>query len=234
MFAKDFRAWARDALKGRWGAAVAVSLVTGLLTSSGGFTSRVELNETLSELGLSSFVSREVITVLLTVLVVMGLLALIVGGAVQLGLCTFHLNLINRREARFSNLFSQFHRLWDGFKMQFVINLFVFLWSLLLVIPGIIAAYRYAMVPYLKAEFPDLGVMDAMRESKRLMSGNKGRLFCLHMSFIGWVLLSTLTLGVGMLFVSPYMQSAETAFYMMATGRQAIWQPKESGFHPEF
>lgn len=234
MFAKDFRAWARDALKGRWGAAVAVSLVAGLLTGSGGFTSRVELNETLSELGLSSFVSREVITVLLTVLVVMGLLALIVGGAVQLGLCTFHLNLMNRREARFSNLFSQFHRLWDGFKMQFVINLFVFLWSLLLVIPGIIAAYRYAMVPYLMAEFPDLGVMDAMRESKRLMSGNKGRLFCLHMSFIGWVLLSTLTLGVGMLFVSPYMQSAETAFYMMVTGRQAIWQPKESGFHPEF
>lgn len=234
MFAKDFRAWAREALRGRWGAAVAVSLVAGLLTGGGGLTSRVELNQNLSELELSSFVSREVVTVILTVLVVMGLLTLVVGGAVQLGLCSFHLNLINRRQARFSDLFSQFHRLWDGFKMQFVMNFFVALWSLLFFIPGIIAVYRYAMVPYLMAEFPDLGVMDAMRESKRLMSGNKGRLFCLHMSFIGWSLLSLLTLGLGMLLVNPYMQSAETAFYMTVTGRQAVWQPQQPGPAPEF
>lgn len=233
MFAKDFRAWARDALRGRWGAAVAVSLVAGLLTG-GSSTSRVEINETLSELGLSSFVSREVVTVIVTISVVWALLALVVGGAVQLGLCSFHLNLVNRREARFGTLFSQFHRLWDGFRMQFIMGLFVLLWSLLLFVPGIIASYRYAMVPYLMAEFPDLGVMDAMRESKRLMKGNKGRLFCLQLSFIGWCLLSALTLGVGLLWVNPYMQAAEAAFYMTVTGRQGVWRPNQPGISPEF
>lgn len=226
MFAKDFRAWARDALRGHWGAAVAVSLVAGLLAGGSGSTSQVELNQNLNDLGLSSFLSREIVTVILTVAVVMALLSLVIGGVVQLGQCSFYLNLVNRRQARFSDLFSQFHRLWKGFCMQFVIGLFVFLWSLLLVVPGIIAAYRYAMVPYLMAEFPDLGVMDAMAESKRLMHGNKARLFCLQLSFIGWTLLSALTLGIGMLWVNPYSQAAEAAFYMTVTGREGIWRPQ--------
>ena len=98
-------------------------------------------------------------------------------------------------------------------------SIFVWLWSLLLVIPGIIAIYRYAMMPYLMAEFPDLGALDAMRESKRLMQGNKWRLFCLELSFIGWYLLSILTLGIGLLWLLPYVSASRAAFYLEITGR---------------
>ena len=98
-------------------------------------------------------------------------------------------------------------------------SLFTFLWALLFIIPGIVASYRYALAPYLMAENPDIGVMEAIARSKELMRGNKGRLFCLQFSFIGWYLLSTLTLGIGTLWVAPYRKIAETAFYLDVTGR---------------
>lgn len=223
MLAKDFRSWARENLRGHWGSAVAVGFVATLLTGGSGLTVQIsDLEEMFSGFNLSEFLSNEIVTMLLTVSVIVFLIAFVIGGVVRFGQCSFHLNLINHREARFSDLFSQFYRIWDGIRMQIVMGFFVFLWSLLLFIPGIIASYRYAMVPYLMAEFPDLKVMEAMRESKRLMAGNKGRLFCLHLSFIGWALLSALTLGIGTLWLTPYSTAAETAFYMSVTGREGI------------
>lgn len=223
MFAKDFRSWARENLRGHWSPAVAVGFVATLLTGGSGLTVQIsDLEEMFSGFNLSEFLSNEIVTMLLTVSVIVSLIAFVIGGVVRFGQCSFHLNLINHREARFSDLFSQFYRIWDGIRMQIVMGFFVFLWSLLLFIPGIIASYRYAMVPYLMAEFPDLKVMEAMRESKRLMAGNKGRLFCLHLSFIGWALLSALTLGIGTLWLTPYSTAAETAFYMSVTGREGI------------
>ena len=62
---------------------------------------------------------------------------------------------------------------------------------------GIIAAYRYAMAPYLMAQNPDIGVMDAIDQSKELMRGHKSRLFWLDLTFLGWVFLSALSLGIG-------------------------------------
>ena len=73
----------------------------------------------------------------------------------------------------------------------------VMLWSILFVIPGYIALYRYAMTPYIMAENENLSVMEAITESKRIMMGNKWRLFCLDLSFLGWELLGILTLGIG-------------------------------------
>lgn len=93
-------------------------------------------------------------------------------------------------------------------------------------IPGVIATYRYAMIPYLLAEFPDLSVMDAMRESKRLMQGNKWRLFCLSFSFFGWVFVALLTLGIAFLWIEPYMQAANAAFYLEVTGRAELRYPQ--------
>jgi uncharacterized membrane protein len=89
----------------------------------------------------------------------------------------------------------------------------VFAWSLLFVIPGIVASYRYAMVPYLMADHPEMSVAQAFDRSKAMMKGHKGELFLLHLSFIGWLLLSAITLGLAGLVISPYMQFAEGAFY---------------------
>ena len=106
---------------------------------------------------------------------------------------------------------------------------------MLLIVPGLIAAYRYSMVPYLMAEFPDLRIMDAMRESKRLMKGNKWRLFCLELSFFGWMLLGSVTI-VGSLWVVPYVHAAQAAFYMEVTGRgpvQPVYQGLDQNCTPE-
>lgn len=222
MISRDFRAWAREALKGRWGAAVAVALVGSLLGGGLDLTASAGSGSTGEAAGLLNSIPRDVWAMLLTISVVSMLLAIVIGGAVQMGICTFNIKLMKREDARFSDLFSQFHRLWKGFCMQFMIGLFIMLWSLLFFIPGFIAAYRYAMVPYLLAEFPELSVMEAFRESKRLMKGNKWQLFCLHISFIGWVLLGMLSMGIGMLWVTPYQYAAEAAFYMDVTGRSGL------------
>jgi uncharacterized membrane protein len=73
---------------------------------------------------------------------------------------------------------------------------FVALWSLLLVVPGIVAAYRYSMAPFLMADDPDLGALDAINMSKKMMDGHKGRLFALQFSFIGWAFCSMILIGI--------------------------------------
>lgn len=234
LFAREFRAWARESLRGHWGAAVGVAFVGGLLGGGVDVVSYAVNGAQNEAYHFFESVPREVWSMMLTITLVSFLLAIVIGGAVLLGICTFNLNLINHREARFMDLFSQFHRLWQGFCMQFIMGLFIFLWSLLFIIPGIIAAYRYAMVPYLMAEFPDLGVMDAMRESKRLMHGNKWRLFCLQLSYIGWSILCLFTAGIGNLWLTPYMYAGETAFYMSVTGREQVRGQEQPGYRHEF
>ena len=91
------------------------------------------------------------------------ILQLIVGGAVRLGYARFNLNLVDGKDAAVSDLFSQKDRLWDGFCMKFLQGLYIVLWSLLLVIPGIVKIYSYAMTPYIMAEHPLLTANEAMR-----------------------------------------------------------------------
>ncbi len=97
-------------------------------------------------------------------------------------------------------------------------EVYVLLWSLLLIIPGIIATYSYAMTEFILAEHPDLTASEAIAQSKEMMSGNRWRLFCLHFSFIGWDILSSLTLGIGNLWLRPYKQAANAAFYREISG----------------
>ena len=91
--------------------------------------------------------------------------------------------------------------------------LYVFAWSLLFIIPGIIAGYSYAMTRYILAERPELTAQEALEHSRTMMAGNRWRLFCLQLSFIGWDILAALTLGIGNLWLNPYKQAATAAFY---------------------
>ena len=77
------------------------------------------------------------------------------------------------------------------------------------------------MAPYLMAENPDLGVLEALRMSKYMMQGHKGRLFVLHLSFIVWFLLVGLTAGIGSIFLNPYLQSTQAAFFLDLLGRKS-------------
>jgi uncharacterized membrane protein len=118
----------------------------------------------------------------------------------------------------------------EGFKRSFVnsmlasilVGIFTFLWSLLFIIPGIIKFFAYAMTPYIIAENPNIDAMAAIDKSQEMMKGHKMELFMLHLSFIGWYLLAALTFGVGMIFLLPYVKTAEANFYIELRGKKTI------------
>lgn len=97
---------------------------------------------------------------------------------------------------------------------QFLTSLFIFLWSLLLIIPGIVKAYSYRMIPYILAENPEMSFTEAKQLSCEMMNGQKWRTFVLDLSFILWALLSMITLNiVGILWVAPYMEFTNAELY---------------------
>ncbi len=114
----------------------------------------------------------------------------------------------------FANVFYGFkehygHNMWA----IFIRNLFLSLWSLLLIIPGIIKSFSYAMVPWIMAENPNLKATRAITISREMMNGEKWRMFWLNLSFIGWYILGTLCFGIGVLFVIPYHRAAVAELY---------------------
>lgn len=151
-----------------------------------------------------------------------GLALFVLGSAVELGLDLFNIALYAAPgQPKFELLFSRFSQFGRALLLRFLMWLKIFAWSLLFVVPGIVAAYRYALAPYLLAENPELSAEEAIEKSKLLMSGHKGRLFRLQLSFIGWYLLAALTGGAGWVFLAPYTKAADAAFYLERVGRLA-------------
>lgn len=91
-------------------------------------------------------------------------------------------------------------------------TIYIFLWTLLLIIPGIIKSYSYALTPYILVEHPEMSANEAIEESMRLMDGHKFDLFYLQLSFIGWAILSILSLGLGVFWLIPYQMTAQADF----------------------
>ena len=213
---KSLKARARNNLAGNWGLSVGVALlavILGGLSTSTGFSSEIDA-EVLAQLPPS------VTTIVATYISIVSVLALgqfIIGGTVNLGYTQFLLDQYDGKELEFKTLFSQFGRFAQGFLQRFLRNLYIFLWSLLFIIPGIVKTYSYAMTPYIMTDHPEMTAKEAISASKALMDGHKFELFCLHFSFFGWMVLCIFTLGIGNLFLTPYMNAAEAAFYRQLT-----------------
>lgn len=231
FLAKDYRRIARDKLKGNWPGAVLAGLLAMLL---GGAGAALRFSFSSKDWPWSGHVWPwsgqgwsfsghvwliQALTAAAGIATLIWLVRLIIGSAVELGWCSFNVRLVRDAQASVSELFERFSILFKALGLRLFMALFIFLWSLLLVVPGIVAAYRYSMAAYLMAENPNMGIQEAVDASKRMMAGRKGRLFCLHFSFIGWWFLSILTAGIGLLFLTPYIKAAETAFYFTASGR---------------
>ena len=245
-YAADYRKYARNALAGNWGTALGVALVAALLGGGDGISlPSVQFKFSPSDFGsgqgspeyslgyelgryFGEFLRSPAFWVFLSIAAVISLVYLLIGGAVELGLCLYNTKLIRGERPQFSVLFSRFQIFGKALGLYLLTGLFVFLWSLLFIVPGIIASYRYAMAPYLLAEYPEMGVMEAITRSKEMMSGYKGRLFCLNLSFIGWSLLCAFTFGIGYLWLNPYMRAAEAAFYYERM--YGFPAPPESGY----
>lgn len=223
MTSSELRAIARKNLEGTWGISVGVALVAAILGgTSGGFGSNINFNineDTIRNLPPIFW------TVLLPVVSVAGLLGIvsfIIGGVVELGYARFLLKQYDKKELVFSDLFSQFDRFGTGFAQQFLRILYTTLWALLFIVPGIVKSLSYAMTPFILEEHPEMTASEAIKASQKLMDGHKMDLFILGLSFIGWALLACLTMGIGYLFLTPYMNAAYATFYRSISGpRQA-------------
>lgn len=224
MVYSDIRAEARDRLRGNWAQSIGVALVASLLggtvtTASSGSSagSGSSFNFNAGDLQQMPEIVSTIVLAVVGVIALMVLAQFIIGGTIQLGYAGYLLRQNRRQDPRFSDLFSEFYRFGQGFAQRFLRGLYIFLWSLLFVIPGIIADLSYSMTPYIMAEHPDMTASEAIAASKALMNGHKWELFVLHLTFIGWDILAALTLNVGHLVLNPYKNAAETAFYREIT-----------------
>ena len=119
----------------------------------------------------------------------------------------------DRENARLEALFDGFNDFGRAFAANLLIVIFVFLWTLLLIIPGIVMGIAYSMTMFIIAEDKDIPAMDAIRRSRDMMTGYKWKFFCLNLRFIGWVLLTIVTLGIAQFWFEPYMRMSYLQFY---------------------
>ena len=226
---KELRAKAWESLKGKYWMAFAVIFVTGLIGSSGNaFVSfGQELGEVLgvvepAELDSTMVIGALVLSGVVIISAIIGaLFSIFVTDAITVGVCNYFIKNTDSKPS-FKDAFS-------GFKVKYgrnigtllLVGIKSVLWTLLFIIPGIIKSYEYAIIPYILADDPEISSKDAFKKANQMMKGNKWRLFKLEFSFIGWAILCVLTLGIGALFLIPYVNAANAEFYVELKNKQA-------------
>jgi uncharacterized membrane protein len=175
---------AKESLKGKWGLAIGTAVVFMLLAGGP------------------------------QIIPIAGSIAsLIILGPLTLGFAVFSLSISRNQDAKLEQLFQGFSNFGNALGAYLLMGLFIILWMLLLIIPGIIAAISYSMTFFILADDSSIGPMEAIDKSKKMMAGYKWKYFCLGLRFLGWVLLCILTLGIGFLWLIPYMQVSMAKFY---------------------
>jgi uncharacterized membrane protein len=143
----------------------------------------------------------------------------ILYGPLNLGIAIFVMNTQRWEQAEFGDLFAGFKRFGVAFRLEILQCIFISLWSLLLIVPGIIKMFSYSMAFYILRDDPEIGALEAIAQSKRMMSGYKGKLFGLVMSFTGWFFLCFLTAGIGFFWLMPYVNVSMANFYEELTNK---------------
>ena len=180
----ELRAQAWSALSGKWGMAVVATLVYFVISG------------VLSCIPFISYIA-----------------VLLVSLPLAYGFTIMLLNVVRGSDVQLDTMGEGFKDYGRILGTMLLSSVYQFLWMLLLIIPGIIKGYSYALTPYLLKDHPELKFNAAIEESMRLMSGNKMRLFLLDLSFIGWFLLGLITFGIAFLWTTPYWNTARAAFY---------------------
>jgi len=183
--ASEYRRLAKESLKGNWGGAIFVCVIVMLLTGA--------VN---------------------AIPVVGQVVAIVISGSLIVGEIMYFVELNRKHNPEVSILFKDFGKNLVGNLVTYLLmTIYTALWTLLLIVPGIIKTYSYSMSMFIRYKQPNIGGNEAISLSREIMNGRKMKLFKLHLSFIGWILLGIITFGIALLFVYPYMQAANVAFY---------------------
>ena len=139
--------------------------------------------------------------------------SLILTGPMSVGAACFFLHIARSEKADIDDLFKGFKDFTGNLVLGLLYTVFVGLWTLLFIIPGVIKGLGWSLIYYIKNDHPDYDYKKAMETSAKWMYGHKWELFKLGLSFIGWYLLSILTLGILLLWVVPYTTATMTEYY---------------------
>lgn len=172
-----YRAVARQQLRGNWVNGAIAAAIFVVIT------------------GVMDFVVMNLMNNQATVFL-SGIYAWLVFGPAIVGLYAYYMNLVRGQNPSIGNCFEGFERFGRAFLLGLFMILFIVLWTMLFIIPGIVAAYRYSLAPMLLRDRPELGALDCIRESKRLMTGNKSSMFVLDLTFLGWMILASVPMIV--------------------------------------
>lgn len=186
---------AKESLKGKYGDAIALLVISFGISFPVGFAvGFIGLDDNLTEL-LGNIIS------------------IIISGLIGFGTFSYFLKISRNEQVNYKELFSKTNMFGSYIGISLLAGIFTFLWSLLFIIPGIIAALNYSLVYYIKLDNPKLSAIDVIRKSKQMMQGHKWDFFVLNLSFLGWGILSIFTLGILYLWLVPYMQVTYANFY---------------------
>jgi uncharacterized membrane protein len=139
--------------------------------------------------------------------------SVLLGGPLTLGMYGYFMKKVRGESTRLENLFDGFQQFGSSFLLFLLQLIFITLWTILLIVPGIVKTFSYSMAFFILRDNPGMGALEALNASRQMMNGHKARLFGLYVSFIGWFLLGILTLGIGYLWICPYMALSVVNFY---------------------
>jgi uncharacterized membrane protein len=163
---------------------------------------------------ITAFVVSGLVTLVARVIPLINLIVpILIAGPIALGLSGFSLNIARGKTLQIKQIFSGFDIFGTALATYLLSILFTILWTLLLIVPGIIAAFSYSQIFFILADDPKTTPMEAITKSKKMMYGNKWKLFCLGLRFVGWGILCIFTLGIGLLWLIPYVFVSYAKFY---------------------
>lgn len=257
---KNLRALGRNALAGKWKLAILAMIVyefcvqvpTVILNAI--FGEKADLYAGQSDISVDVYSS--IYNSMPSSSPIAGLYIILVTGAFTLGITLFFLAVFRRQQAGVADVFLGFENFGKALGLLLFQGLFIFLWMLLFIVPGIIASIRYSQAFFIMADDPNKSIRQCMNESKMMMKGNKSKYFCLSLSFIGWMILAVLpgsilegiagvmyapavveaiVAVITTLFIVPvtvYMYSAQTGFYEILAGH-LIKETEPAPIEPE-
>ena len=186
---------AKNQLKNNWGLAIGIIIVCTLISCIPNLL--VEINDES-----------------LAIAIIIPIITLVITGPLTIGQCKFFINLANRSNPKFSDLWYGFNNILKAIGVTLLVGIIVSIGTILLIIPGIILSFMYSQVYYIMTENPEMSIIDCLKESSRIMKGHKMDLFVLELSFLGWVILMGITFGIAGLYVLPYYSATLTNFYL--------------------
>jgi uncharacterized membrane protein len=212
---------AKKVLREIYWSALGVSIVIALAGGGNGWGggssgSRNSRNSYHWNVDNGSFINWTIISIILSLLALLIIFRIFVGYILEVGGRRYFVQSAQYRDNKGCFSFGFDQKNYMGIvKTMFVTGILIFLWTLLLIIPGIIKAYAYRMVPYILADNPNIGVRKAIELSNEMTMGHKFDMFVLDLSFIGWYLLGALALGIGVIFVMPYENATNAELYLV-------------------